>query len=84
MLAVVGIVINRKKAVEKVNQILSQHGQMILGRMGIPNPQQNLALMALIIQGENEEIAGLTGKLGNIPGVKVRSAVTTEEKFTEG
>ena len=81
MIAVVGIVLSQRRAAERVNQILGQHAQMILGRMGIPSPQQDLALMALIVQGDNKEIASLTGKLGNIEGVRVRSAVTSEEKF---
>jgi len=49
--------------------------------MGIPSPQQDLALIALIVQGKRDELAALTGKLGNIKDVRVRLAVTSEEKF---
>ncbi|HHV62290.1 MAG TPA: CopG family transcriptional regulator [Firmicutes bacterium] len=76
-IAVVGIVIeNRKLAAAKVNEILSIHGDIIVGRMGIPYKEKNISVIALIIDGTTDDIGSLTGKLGNIPGVRVRSAVT--------
>ncbi|HOB21446.1 MAG: CopG family transcriptional regulator [Firmicutes bacterium] len=81
MIAVVGIALSRKKAAQKVNEVLGQFANLILGRMGIPSPQQDLALIALIVQGKRDELAALTGKLGNIKDVRVRLAVTSEEKF---
>ncbi|NPV52488.1 MAG: CopG family transcriptional regulator [Firmicutes bacterium] len=76
-IAVVGIAVeDRKLAAAKVNEILSLHGDIIVGRMGIPYKEKNISVMALIIDGTTDDIGSLTGKLGNIPGVRVRSAVT--------
>jgi putative iron-only hydrogenase system regulator len=44
--------------------------------MGIPYREKGIAVISLIVDGTTDEISSMTGKLGNIPGVKVRSAVT--------
>ncbi len=76
-IAVVGLVIeNREEAANHVNEILSKYGSLIVGRMGLPYREKNLAIISLIVDGTPDEISAMTGKLGNIRGVKVRSVVT--------
>lgn len=76
-IAVIGIVVmNRDETAEKVNEILSSYGDMITGRMGIPNKERNISVISLIIDGTNDDIGALTGKLGNIKGIKVKVALT--------
>lgn len=78
-IGVIGIVIEEPKHVsEKVNAIISEHGDIVLGRMGIPRPEYQVGVMSLIIEGTTDEIGSLTGRLGNIPGVTVKSALTTK------
>ncbi len=77
-IAVVGILVeDRLRAAPRVNEILGLHADMILGRMGVPYREKDVAVIALIVDGTTDEIGSLTGKLGSIRGVKVRSAVTT-------
>lgn len=77
-LAVVGILVqNRENASERVNHILSEYGNIIVGRMGIPYRERGVSVIALIVDGTTDDIGALTGKLGSIPGVKVKSAITT-------
>jgi len=77
-IAVVGILVeDRLRAAPRVNEILSLHADMILGRMGVPYREKDVAVIALIVDGTTDEIGSLTGKLGSIKGVRVRSAVTT-------
>lgn len=78
-IGVVGIVIHDPRLVaERVNGILSSYGHIIIGRMGIPRPEANVGVIALIIEGTTDEVGALTGKLGNIAGVTVKSALTTQ------
>lgn len=78
-LGVIGIVIHEPKTVaDKVNTILSASSQIIIGRMGIPRPEANVGVIALIIEGSTDEVGALTGKLGNLQGVTVKSALTTQ------
>lgn len=76
-IGVLGIAVeNRREAAPRVNEILSEHAEIIVGRMGIPYREKNLSVIALIIDGSTDEIGALTGKLGALPGVKVKSALT--------
>jgi putative iron-only hydrogenase system regulator len=75
-LGVVGIVIeDRKKAAPQVNQILSEHGEIIAGRMGLPYRGRNVSVIALIVDGTTDEIGSLSGKLGMLKGVQVCSSL---------
>ncbi len=49
---------------------------MIVGRMGVPHKERGLSVIALIFDGTNDDLGALTGRIGNIEGVKVKSAVT--------
>jgi putative iron-only hydrogenase system regulator len=76
-IAVIGIVITDKTdSVKTVNKILSDFSDVIIGRMGIPYKERNLAVMSIIIDANINKIGSLTGKLGNIKGVKVKVAFT--------
>lgn len=78
-IGVVGIVLdNRQEAADKVNAILSQYGDIIIGRMGIPKVDKGAAVIALIVEGSTDQIGALTGKLGQIKSVVVKSALTSK------
>lgn len=75
--AVIGVVVcQREMVARRVNSILSDYGHLIVGRMGIPYRERAISVISLIIDGTTDDIGALTGKLGSIPGVKVRSALT--------
>ncbi|WHH61322.1 TM1266 family iron-only hydrogenase system putative regulator [Petroclostridium sp. X23] len=76
-IAVVGIIVsNREDEANKVNEILSNYGHLIVGRMGLPYKDKGISIISLIVDGTNDDIGAMTGKLGNIKGVKVKSVVT--------
>lgn len=80
-IGVVGIVIeNREKMAPRVNEILSAYADIILGRMGIPYRERDVAVIALIIDGTTDEIGALTGRLGALKGVQVKAALTGATK----
>lgn len=75
-LGVIGIVIEDREYAGKVNEILSDFGDQIVGRMGIPYRERAVAVIALIVDGTTDELGALTGRLGAVPGVNVKSALT--------
>lgn len=84
-IGVIGIVIEQPQGiVEKVNTIISGYSDMILGRMGIPRPEDNVGVIALIVEGTTDEVGSLTGKLGNLYGVTVKSALTAKRVTEKG
>ena len=76
-IGVIGIIIERDRTVsEIVNKLLSEYGDMICGRMGLPDKERGVFVISVIVRATNEEISALTGKLGRLKNVKVKSAVT--------
>lgn len=84
-IGVVGIVIEEPRNVsDRVNAIIGAHAHMVMGRMGIPRPEDHVGVIALIIEGTTDEVGSLTGKLGSLPGVTVKSALTAKEISEKG
>ncbi len=78
-LGFVGIVVDNREEVPEVNRILSLYGEMIRGRIGIPGTGEQSAVIGLIVEGTNDRVGALTGKLGNLPGITVKSALTSRK-----
>jgi len=75
-IGLVGILVqNRNKpVVDRINNILNEYSEVIVGRMGIPYREKDVAVISLIVDGNTDDIGALTGKLGHIPAVKVKTA----------
>jgi putative iron-only hydrogenase system regulator len=79
-IGVIGIVVEGdRKVANAVQGILSEYGDIIVGRMGIPDRQSNISVISVIVKGSNEEISALTGKLGKLENISVKSALTKVE-----
>lgn len=76
-IGVIGIVIEDREQAPRINDILSAYGHVIVGRMGIPYREKDLSVISLIVDGDTDAIGALTGKLGNIDRVSVKSALVT-------
>lgn len=75
-IGIVGIVVVDLTSAERVNAILHEYAGLIVGRMGIPYRERRISIISLIVDGGNDEISALTGKLGRVPGVSVKSMIT--------
>lgn len=75
-IGVIGIVIDDPaQAGEMVNRQISRSAPIIRGRMGLPGTEGEASVIALVVAGTTDEIGALTGRLGNIQGVRVKSAL---------
>lgn len=73
-LGTVSIIVERKTApIGVINELLSQFGDEIIGRLGLPYPQRGVSIITLVVDTTVERVSALTGKLGKLPGVQVRS-----------
>ncbi len=79
-LGFVGIVVENRQSVPMVNEILSSFGGIIQGRIGVPNHESGVAVIGLIVNGTGDQLGAMTGRLGNLPGVQVKSALTAAKK----
>ena len=77
-LGVVAIVVESTSAAAEINGILHESAPIIVGRMGIPYRERGLAVISLIVDGTVEEINALTGQLGRVPNISVKTALSRE------
>ncbi len=66
-------VFNRNLVYREVGELLHQHADNILLRVGYPMKDQNVAIIFLILNMSTDELGALTGKLGQIETVRVKS-----------
>ena len=72
-----GIIIEKDRSmVESVQKILSSFADVILSRTGLPDREREIYVISLIVRGSNERISALSGKLGRLNSVTVKTAVT--------
>lgn len=69
------IITDRINQSVRVNEILSKHADIIIGRMGLPYSYKKISIICLIVNGSTDQLGSLTGQLGSIEGVQVKSAM---------
>lgn len=70
------IVENRERAAERVNALLSDFGEYIVGRLGIPYHEKNVSVICVVLDAPNTVVNSLTGKLGGLDGVTAKTLFT--------
>lgn len=75
-LGIVGIVIEELEAAKQVNEILHQYSNIIVGRMGIPYKERGVSIISLMVDGNMDQISAMTGKIGKLENVSVKTALT--------
>ena len=72
----ISIIVEKREAQAKlVNDLLSEHADIILARMGLPFKDRGVSVIALIIEATTDEVGALTGKLGRLEHVRVKSSL---------
>ena len=61
------------------NQVVSEFHGIVRGRMGIPFDQEGIAAVSITVMAEMDQINALTGKLGRLPHVFVKTAISQKE-----
>ncbi|MCF7873306.1 MAG: iron-only hydrogenase system regulator [Candidatus Omnitrophica bacterium] len=79
-LGFVGIIIEeRLKVAKKVNSVLFDFGEIIIGRIGLPYKEKSCNVITLIINANSDQLGALTGQLGKVEGVSVKSALAKKK-----
>ena len=76
----VGIILDRRECVDEVNHVLSEHAGLILARVGLPCRDRGISVITLVVEATTDELGSLSGRLGKIAGVSVKSALAKERK----
>ena len=72
-IALIGIIVEDIESVERLNGLLHEYGQFVIGRMGIPYREKNINIISVVVNAEADIISTLAGKLGMIKGVNVKT-----------
>lgn len=79
-IGVVSAILEEPKSCQKqFNETVSSFKGIIKGRMGIPFEKEGIAVICITVVGELDDINSLTGKLGNIPGIIVKTSISKKE-----
>jgi putative iron-only hydrogenase system regulator len=67
------ILIENRDSVNKLNQILSAHADVIIARQGLPLQSRSVSVISLVLEGTSDELSALTGPIGKLEGVQVKT-----------
>ncbi|SHI16934.1 MULTISPECIES: TM1266 family iron-only hydrogenase system putative regulator [Sporanaerobacter] len=68
-----------EKSQYEFNKIVSEYKSLIKGRMGIPFDEENISVISITVVGTIDEINSLTGKLGNLNNITVKTSISKKE-----
>jgi putative iron-only hydrogenase system regulator len=78
-IGVVAVIIEQnRRSVAEVNRILSDYFDCIRARTGIPNHEKDIYVISLVVDVTTEQLGAITGRLGNLEGVTVKSVLTNK------
>ena len=72
--AVMCIIVEKGDAVERINAILHEYGEYIIGRMGIPYRQKGISIISIALDAPQNVTSTIAGKIGGLTGVSVKTA----------
>ena len=75
--AVISIIVENSDMVEKLNGLLHEYGEFVIGRMGIPYRTRGVSIISVAMDAPQATIAALSGKIGALPGITVKTAYSS-------
>lgn len=72
--AVIGIIVKNKESVPRLNELLSEYGEYIIGRMGVPYHKKEVNIISIAIDAPQDVINTLSGNIGRLDGVYTKTA----------
>ncbi|MDL2302227.1 iron-only hydrogenase system regulator [Lachnospiraceae bacterium OttesenSCG-928-D06] len=67
--ALIGVIVENTESVEKLNSLLHEYGEYIIGRMGVPYREKKMNIISITIDAPEGKISALSGKIGMLDGV---------------
>ena len=71
--AVIAILVREPDSVERLNGLLHEFGQYIIGRMGVPYPKRGVNIISVAVDAPQEVTSALSGKIGRLEGVSAKT-----------
>ncbi len=71
--AIIAIIVENMDSVEKLNAVLHDFSEYIIGRMGIPYREKKVSIISVAVDAAEDTISALAGKIGSISGVSAKT-----------
>lgn len=79
-IAVIAVIVRSETGnVDRLNDLLSKYSEYIIGRMGIPYRKRGVNIISIAVDAPPEMISALSGKLGRLEGISVKTAYAPAE-----
>ena len=69
-IAIMAIIVENRDSVEKINSILHEYREFIIGRIGLPYSEKKISIISIILDAPKDKIDELSTKIGEIQHVK--------------
>ena len=71
--ALIGIIIENRDSVSKMNDILDEYGEFVIGRMGLPYDKKNISVISVAVDAPEDIINKISGKIGMLDGISTKT-----------
>ncbi len=75
-IGVMSIIVEDRASAGRLNELLHEYGDDILGRMGLPCRDKGIHVISIVMDAPQDRISSLAGKIGKLPGVSVKTALS--------
>lgn len=72
-IAILGIIVENTDSVERVNELLHEYREFVVGRMGMPYRERGISVISVVMDADTNTVSALSGKLGMTPGVSAKA-----------
>ncbi len=79
-IGVIAIIVEEKSSILHLNNLFTEYSDIVLGRQGLPLRDKNISIISLLIEGSTDQIGALTGRIGRLPGITVKSVLTKHKE----
>ncbi|MGI6109618.1 MAG: TM1266 family iron-only hydrogenase system putative regulator [Eubacteriaceae bacterium] len=76
-IAIIGIIVEEPESVKRLNDILHEYGQYIIGRMGIPYRERDIHIISIAMEAPQDVISAMSGKIGRLNGISTKTAYSS-------
>ena len=79
-IALLGIFVEDRESTPRLQELLHDYGDYIIGRMGIPNARKGVSVISIVMDAPQDVISALAGKVGMLPNVSVQTMYSKIDK----
>jgi len=74
------ILVEDNSEVSLLNEIFTRHAHIIISRQGVPLRERKINLISLVLEGSTDEIGALTGQIGRLKSIRVKSLIIPKQE----